>query len=173
MPENGDAHDDLSPDELYDLLSTDRRRHIIRFTAAAAATGFTPISPMALARGIAAVEMGLPVATEEKARTVYSSITQDRDHRPSELSRLGDAGVLDYDDTYRNKTVAPGPNFARTLAAMDAFEGVFAGRVHFETGADSDTDSDNDTTEDGGVDLPQLTKDTYSDGGARGILIRA
>lgn len=164
-----DDADELDTETLYGLLSTSRRRHIVRFTAVAAATGQTPLPVNALAHGIAAVETDLPSAPEKRVRTVYTSITQDRENRPSELSRLDDAGIIDYDDTYRNKTVEPGPNFVRVLAAMDAFEGVFAGRIHFEDGGKH---SDN-AAEDGGTDLPLLTEDTRSDGGATGVLIRA
>ena len=172
-PENGDDADgfDIDTDVLYQLLSTKRRRNIIRFTAVAAATGVTPILAKHIANGVAAVEEDLPSPTEDKSRAVYTSITQDRDHRPSELTRLANAGILDYDDTPKNKTVAPGPNFVRVLAAMDALEGVFSGTVHFETTAD-DADVD-ERTEDGGVALSTLTDEPRSDGGALGVLIRA
>ena len=151
-----DSGDSLDADTLFALLSTARRRHIVDIVAEAHAAEETPLPVGKLARRLTAAEMGVSVddAPKERRRTVYASITQGgRNDRPSELGKLAAAGIIDYDDTHRNKHVAAGPHLERAATAKRAFEGVVSGEVRFEEPDESD--------------------DHQADGGAAEVLVPA
>jgi len=85
--------DDLSPDDIFDLLSNPRRRYVLYQLAEAS----TPISVELLARQIASREEGIDpgAVTEDQQRRVYISLYQ------THLPKLDRKGAIEYDQDER------------------------------------------------------------------------
>jgi DNA-binding transcriptional ArsR family regulator len=82
-----------SKDELFQILSNSRRRHIIYYLAEAG----EPLSLNRLATKIAAAESGTPEAeiTSEERQRVYISLYQ------THLPKLEEGGIVSYDEDER------------------------------------------------------------------------
>ncbi len=96
--------------EVFELLSNQRRRHVVR--ALSAGTGDTELRP--LSREVAALENEKPPAdvTPEERRRVYNALQQ------FHLPKLDEAGALDYDQ--RRGTVSSTDGLSR----LEAYLGI-------------------------------------------------
>lgn len=95
-------------DEVFGLLQNRRRRHVLRYLHTVA--DHVEVGPLAV--HIAACECDKPpeeITTQERKR-VYVALYQ------SHLSKMDDAGVIDYDS--RAGRIEPGPNFDDILSHL-------------------------------------------------------
>jgi len=101
------AHETLTQDESYDLLSNTRRRFVIDFLR----TCDTPVDVMALSRTVAARENNTDPddLTDPQVKRVYVSLHQ------THIPKLANSGVVTYDKDA--STVA----LTGTVAELDAY----------------------------------------------------
>lgn len=102
---NGDRA--ISLDELFDILSNSRRRHVVELLDEHGGSA----EFRELTDAVARRETGVPVSYDERKR-VYVSLRQ------SHLPRLADAGVVEYDPD--RGTVRATPLFDTVVRPLEA-----------------------------------------------------
>ena len=96
IPNTADTR--LTEDQIHNLLRNERRRAVLRLTAASAET---TIAVRDLAERIAAEETGEDPPPRNTRQSVYVSLIQ------THLSTLDEAGVLEYDEQAKTVTDTP------------------------------------------------------------------